>query len=327
MNSKNFFKALGLTSAIFCFAEIRADEHPLTSIKGEFVDLKSRGHGFSGSINDYLVSGNFDSGTGASSFNALINDSWIQGSFQKIEGVIKGGMSFPFGDTVLKVNAEFKLLDMNGGRIIFLIDSKEVIVSVDAEKIEHNHFINPTFKSSLGSKELIYRLEGQSGPGYSVHLAMMITTLFQFDEQQLFLNYRKLAQTLATYSQREDSVAETIRIVGNDLAEMGLQLMTRYQAANPICTEQYNVIRSDRSRHPSMSLEEIDSRYHDGVGLPQAPRHCYLGRALWVHPFMNSLRAGEAITAEERAIIVDEFLEVAGHVVRLKKNIDAPPIP
>ena len=74
-----------------------------------------------------------------------------------------------------------------------------------------------------------------------------------------------------------------------------------------------------------MSLADVHARYHDGVGLPVAPRHCYFGRSQVVHPVMNLIRLQGAWTDDVRDEFVGETEEVIEHLARIQNNLDNPP--
>ena len=75
----------------------------------------------------------------------------------------------------------------------------------------------------------------------------------------------------------------------------------------------------------SQTVAQLHARYHNGEGLPAAPRHCYFGRSQVIHPAMNLVRLQSEITAESKEEMVDEIHEVIEHLVRIQKNLDTPP--
>ncbi|MES2964057.1 MAG: hypothetical protein V4760_09220 [Bdellovibrionota bacterium] len=75
----------------------------------------------------------------------------------------------------------------------------------------------------------------------------------------------------------------------------------------------------------AMTVSDLHDRYHDGTGLPAAPRHCYFGRSQVVHPAMNLVRFASAWTEVAREEVIEELEEVIEHLARIQKNLDNPP--
>lgn len=104
----------------------------------------------------------------------------------------------------------------------------------------------------------------------------------------------------------------------------GVEVMKLYASKNPVCAPQFEVFLSEVSSMESKTVAELHARYHNGEGLPAAPRHCYFGRSQVVHPAMNIVRLKGDVNAE-REQIQDDFAEVIEHNARIQKNLDNPP--
>lgn len=100
-----------------------------------------------------------------------------------------------------------------------------------------------------------------------------------------------------------------------------------YAEANTACGAQYSDIEARLGGILALSLEEMHSIFHDGVGLTVAPGHCYFGRSLIVHAYLNLKRFENGLSPSERAAVIDEFGEVAQHIARVRQNIEHPPLP
>ncbi len=118
---------------------------------------------------------------------------------------------------------------------------------------------------------------------------------------------------------------ETLAVDTQTLIELGTEVLRAYGVANPNCAEQLAVVEADLATMGDLSVEAIHTKYHNGVGIPAGPRHCYFGRALVVHPVMNLVRFEDGLTAAELEAAEHEYFEVVGHIVRAQANIENPP--
>lgn len=140
-------------------------------------------------------------------------------------------------------------------------------------------------------------------------------------------DYRQLAEKLVQTAQAtqpgEDrsALAQSTR----ELIHLGAEIMRLYASRNPVCATQFEVVLNELPAMETLSLEAVDNRYHDGVGLPNAPKHCYFGRSQVVHPVMNLIRMKEGWNERTRDEVVEEFHEVIEHLARIRKNLDQPP--
>ncbi len=142
--------------------------------------------------------------------------------------------------------------------------------------------------------------------------------LHQYDEKaELLLEATAIAQT--------NEELHSIQAGARELAALGVEVMKLYVEKNPICKEQFDAMISEVEQMESMTLADVKARYHDGKGLPVAPKHCYLGRSQVVHPVMNILRLNGVWTETIREKIADEFDEVIEHTAKIQTNLDNPP--
>jgi hypothetical protein len=139
--------------------------------------------------------------------------------------------------------------------------------------------------------------------------------------------YAALGQRLTEAAREARSPDALLQVYGGtrDLVALGLQIMALYEARNPVCAEQYAAFRAALPGMVGLSAEDVHARYHNGTGLPSAPRHCYLGRSEVVHPVLNLIRLQGPWTEEVRAKVVHDFEEVVEHLPRIARNLDTPP--
>lgn len=102
----------------------------------------------------------------------------------------------------------------------------------------------------------------------------------------------------------------------NQLVTLGYQIMDLYIVKYPECRAQYNEVKADDTAMKSLTFEQLESKYHDGVGLTDAPKHCYQGRSMVIHPYMALalLRVGQQGADHE----IDE---VARRAPKLKQKL------
>lgn len=92
--------------------------------------------------------------------------------------------------------------------------------------------------------------------------------------------------------------------------------MDLYLVKYPECRAQYAEVKNDDAAMKTATFETLESKYHDGVGLTDAPKHCYQGRSMVIHPYMALalLRAGQP-GAE------NEIDEVAKRASKIKQKL------
>ncbi|MES3036775.1 MAG: hypothetical protein V4736_02620 [Bdellovibrionota bacterium] len=143
---------------------------------------------------------------------------------------------------------------------------------------------------------------------------------------------------LTAYEARAAAVLASAQVVANESDLLALQEPTRalildgvsimklYALKNPVCQVQFDVMLSEIDQLETMTNEALHDRYHDGKGLPAAPKHCYFGRSQVVHPAMVLVRLTQPLSPALQEGIVEEIEEVIHHLVRIQKNLDNPPV-
>ncbi len=134
-------------------------------------------------------------------------------------------------------------------------------------------------------------------------------------------------ELLASTKSSRGSEAERSALIARtrDLIQSGVAIMNLYAEKNPACAEQFKVFIAETPNMENLPYDQVQKRYHDGVGIPAAPKHCYFGRSQVVHPALNIIRLKGAWSDKVRASVVDDFEEVIEHLNRIQKNLDNPP--
>ena len=109
---------------------------------------------------------------------------------------------------------------------------------------------------------------------------------------------------------------EEILAAADALTQVGLDLLPALEAQHPECTPYFAAIAEVGLGLKDLSLEEIESGYHQDGKLPEMPGpECYHGKDLVVHPATVAAMAKVGITTDEdRQMAKAEIAEVLGHL-------------
>jgi len=124
---------------------------------------------------------------------------------------------------------------------------------------------------------------------------------------------KALALALNPVSAKEDVIFET-----QNLIKLGYQIMDLYQVKFTECVEQFAQLKTVDADLNQLSYEQIDKLYHEGEGLVKAPRTCYKGRSLVVHPYQMIALAKENRLVSEKEAVEHEFTEVIERAGKFK---------
>lgn len=140
----------------------------------------------------------------------------------------------------------------------------------------------------------------------------------------VLVKYETLATELFQITQNAQNDLELKRIGDKtkDLIQIGFEIMDLYAVKYPVCKIQYDSIAQEASQLAEKSLEEMESKYHDGVGLPSAPTLCYLGRSQVIHPVMNLIRLKQTFSESLRQELLHDFDEVIEHLQKIQRNLE-----
>lgn len=323
-----FRGALACAWTLSIVAIAQDNEHPAGRIRGTHIDVQTQSHSFAGTVNGGLVLGGLNEATGESRLSFSRNEERAEAVFRRDEStqVLGGELAMPFGDTRIVSRIEFLSFARAENRMRFRLNGEEIQVEIQAPSFTHNHYRTPTYVTQINGADFRFTLEsGEACPNYSAHLIMMMVVAHDFAQQfSLYRDYQSLAQSLERFAEQggasEVMVAPTL-----ELFHAGYPLMRRYAERNPVCAPQFDMMLSELETVPVMDLTTAFTRYHNGEGLPEAPRHCMWGRSMVMHPYFNGLRLADGLTPDERLALVNDFRESGEHVIGVKKNIDLPP--
>lgn len=152
------------------------EEHPLSTIEGKNIDLKTNDHAFAGSIKDFVAWGFVDESTFSSELSMRKYGQTIKAKFQKIDGVLQGVISHVVeeGTPAVETHVVFKGIVQEEREIAFEFNGEAIRVKVIPDAFKDGHFINPTYIATVNGEEISYKLNGEACYGFSLHMAMII---------------------------------------------------------------------------------------------------------------------------------------------------------
>jgi hypothetical protein len=96
--------------------------------------------------------------------------------------------------------------------------------------------------------------------------------------------YKKRANELTTKIKSKKSF-EDIRLLGNELVELGSIVVMGYKEKEKSCDVYLENVLEAQSKMVTLQLYEIENQYHDGEALPETEREsCVMAKELVVHP-------------------------------------------
>lgn len=114
-----------------------------------------------------------------------------------------------------------------------------------------------------------------------------------------------------------DAVVEKIK----ELVTKGYEIMDLFLVKYPDCTAQYAQVKSLAPTILSMTYEQIDDLFHNGTGIIEAPRVCYRGRSMVVHPYQIAALALANRLQSEQEKVDHELNEVIHRADVIKKDL------
>jgi hypothetical protein len=161
--------------ASFVSVGAKAEEHAPGTIQGTHIELRTIDHGFAGTINEWLVVGNFDHGTFGSDLTLRNNTTVVNARFADINSELGGTLAHTksTGDAQ-ETKVVFVKAQRAAPQLEFTINGQQVLVTIASEDFQNNHFINPTYTTTLNGEAITFKLTGEACYGYSAHLNMMI---------------------------------------------------------------------------------------------------------------------------------------------------------
>jgi hypothetical protein len=170
----NVFKSAFLALSLTLGFAARAEEHPMSSIVGTGIDLKTRDHAFAGSIGDWLASGSFKHEGFVSKISLLRGEESVEAEFTQKDGVIGGTLAHTVDGHLYQTTLKFVKASKTAPQFLFELNGQPLEVSIVSDDFQNNHFINPTYSASINGRPYSFTLKGEACYGYSAHLIMMI---------------------------------------------------------------------------------------------------------------------------------------------------------
>ncbi len=113
-----------------------------------------------------------------------------------------------------------------------------------------------------------------------------------------------------------------VHLLLNQLVDSGTEIMELYASKKTECIDQYNYIYAEIPAMENLSFDEVHDKYHDGLGLPTAPRFCYLGRSQVVHPVLTKIILKNGWNAEIKEEAIHETEEVIEHLIKIENILN-----
>ncbi len=174
-----FLSVFFFASLVVC-APVFAGEHLPQKISGPQISLFERDHAFAGEILGTPVFGVFEHEPFGSKVQMRVGNKTLELSIQtslptgRLGGTIKERLS----ETEEQVTQiDFLNSTKTGDKsanLTYIIDSRIVVVAVEAPTFSNGHFHSPTFSTHLNGSPLSFSFTGEACMGYSANMAIMI---------------------------------------------------------------------------------------------------------------------------------------------------------
>jgi cellobiose-specific phosphotransferase system component IIB len=139
----------------------------------------------------------------------------------------------------------------------------------------------------------------------------------------VFAEYETVGHQALVMSKNTETKTEDFVTKIKELTTLGYQIMDLYQVKYTECVEQFAQLKSMDADILKMSYDEMDVQLHDGKGLIVAPKVCYKGRSMVVHPYQVAALSIEKnlFTSEGQEIADHELNEVIERAGKIKKDL------
>ena len=141
----------------------------------------------------------------------------------------------------------------------------------------------------------------------------LISTILLFSilaRADVFESYQAAGNTALELTQSEPVKTDVIVEQIKTMIGYGYEIMDLYLAKYPECQAQFAQLKEASTNIDQLSYDEIDRLYHSGEGLVTAPRLCYKGRSLVIHPYQVIALIKEARLVKDADIVDHEMNEV-----------------
>jgi hypothetical protein len=158
-----------------------SSEHAMTNFRGGDVELKSYDHGVAGSVREAIIFANNDEEKGITKFIAKKDGKIINA---EIKTQTNGSFGTFFDYTTMQgenkiISVTFKSLDREKNKYLFIVNGKEITISVKADDFKNNHYINPQYDFQFEDKVLSVKMEnGEACYNFSAHLIAIVLTAY-----------------------------------------------------------------------------------------------------------------------------------------------------
>jgi hypothetical protein len=132
---------------------------------------------------------------------------------------------------------------------------------------------------------------------------------------------------MSQYKDSLDQMGQQLALSSNDLdlgaldrlaqnlTDAGTTLLMDFKQRHPSCRALMEKIISEQGMMLTISLEELERRYHEGEDLPPSPEYCFHAKELIVHPqtIRSLIRDQRQNAVDHRQTILDEHIELSTH--------------
>lgn len=143
-----------------------------------------------------------------------------------------------------------------------------------------------------------------------------------FANANVIESYQNSGRTALQLALNEPAQSERIIAEINTMIGFGWEIMDLYAAKNTECKAQFEQLKELSKQIDTLTYAQIDELYHDGKGLVAAPRLCYKGRSLVVHPYQVIALAKENRLVKDKAIVDHEMNEVIDRAEAIGKTLN-----
>ena len=168
MKVKYLIALLGLVSGL-----AMAAEHPMGTIKGTNIDLKTYDHAMAGSIKDALVWGFVNEATFTSNLTMRKDEQIIEATFTRADGKVGGKIEHKVADKSIVTTIYLVKIIKETNEMVLSINDQEVKVAIQGA-YENDHFVNPTYSAVINGETVSFQMQGEACFGYSFHLSALI---------------------------------------------------------------------------------------------------------------------------------------------------------
>ncbi len=136
------------------------------------------------------------------------------------------------------------------------------------------------------------------------------------DFKSQIAEYKSLSLDLIK-SNKNNASKNEIKSMASNLIEKAKPIMNLFSKKHPQCEKLMNAVINNSTAMTKLSLDVIETNFHQGNALPEAPDECYDAKELIVHPATVLVVINQAkaqLSKENREQIFNEIEEVVSHI-------------